>query len=53
MSDDEIKEIIKKHRNNLTLTRERCFYEDCWMETVLDDEAVFRMIKEILENERT
>lgn len=53
MTDDEIKTLIKIRRNNLTTSRERCWYEDSWTETVINDEAVFKLIKEVLENDRT
>jgi hypothetical protein len=48
ISDKDIKEFINTHRNNLTMRRERSWYEDSWTETVVNDDAVFNLIKEVL-----
>jgi hypothetical protein len=55
VTDEQIRDLIdsynyaKGDRPRLLMTRERCFYEDCWTETILDKDATFKMMKELLE----
>lgn len=50
MSDDELKKLINKHRGSFTKRITRCFYEDEWEETVANEEAIFKFIKEVVLN---
>lgn len=49
LSDEQIREMIKKNRHRLTKTITRCFYEDEWQERVADEDELFKFIKEVLE----
>lgn len=55
VTDEQIRDLIDSYnygrgnRQRLLTTRERCFYEDEWTETVLDKDAAFKMMKELLE----
>ena len=55
ITDEQILDLIdsynyaRDNRPRLLTDRIRTFYEDEWTETVLDKDAVFKMMKELLE----
>lgn len=48
VTDQQLRALIEKHRLNLIMDRHRVFYEDEWIERVVDEEGVLALLKEAL-----
>lgn len=48
VTDQQLRALIEKHRLNLLMDRHRVFYEDEWIERVVDEEGVLALLKEAL-----